>query len=351
MPILPEFSFAVQSSRRLMSSVRDKPQPKCRASIRQAAAALSLGLFAGVAAAQAFPAKPIRLVVPFPPGGPTDIVARPLAQMLSDSVKQPVVVDNRGGAGGTIGADNVAKSAPDGYSLLMATVGTHAINPSLYKSLPYDAVHDFTPIILAASGPVALVAQPSQSIASIPELIARAKRSPASLDYGSAGNGTPGHLTGEMFNSAAGVKLRHIPYKGSAPAVTDLLGGQIPLMFDPLQSVLAHVQSGKLKILGVSSARRASVLPDVPTFAEAGLPNFEATAWWAVFGPANLPEDVAGRLNSALDAAVRSAAFRERLAPLGVQAMGGSRAELASFQKKEIEKWSNSVRQSGATVE
>src|SRR5712664_3579914 len=172
MPILPEFSFAVQSSRRLMSSVRDKPQPKCRASIRQAAAALSLGLFAGVAAAQTFPAKPIRLVVPFPPGGPTDIVARPLAQMLSDSVKQPVVVDNRGGAGGTIGADNVAKSAPDGYSLLMATVGTHAINPSLYKSLPYDAVHDFTPIILAASGPVALVAQPAQSIASIPELIA-----------------------------------------------------------------------------------------------------------------------------------------------------------------------------------
>ena len=177
------------------------------------------------------------------------------------------------------------------------------------------------------------------------------KRARASLNYGSAGNGTPGHLTGEMFKNAAGVELRHVPYKGSAPAVTDLLGGQIQLMFDPLQSVLAHVQSGKLKIVGVSSATRSAVLPNVPTFAQAGLKDFETTAWWGVFAPANLPEAVAKVLHAAIDAVVRSDAFRDRLNPLGVQAMGGSRADFAQFQKKEIEKWGRSVRQSGATVD
>jgi tripartite-type tricarboxylate transporter receptor subunit TctC len=233
----------------------------------------------------------------------------------------------------------------------MATVGTHAINPSLYKNLPYDAVRDFTPIALVAAAPVALVAHPDQAAGSIGELIAQAKRSPASLNYGSAGNGTPGHLTGEMFKSAAGVELRHVPYKGSAPAVTDLLGGQIQLMFDPLQSVLAHVQSGKLKILGVSSAARSAVLPNVPTFAESGLKDFESIAWWGVFGPAQLPEPIASRLNAAIDGIVRSDAFRDRLAPLGVQPMGGSRAAFALFQKKEIEKWGSSVRQSGASLD
>jgi tripartite-type tricarboxylate transporter receptor subunit TctC len=320
-------------------------------SLLRAAAAFAAAMLCTTLLAQAFPAKAIRLVVPFPPGGPTDIVARPLAQMLSESVKQPVVVDNRGGAGGSIGAEGVAKSAPDGYSLLMATVGTHAINPSLYKNLPYDAVRDFTPIALVAAAPVALVAHPDQAAGSIGELIAQAKRSPASLNHGSAGNGTPGHLTGEMFKSAAGVELRHVPYKGSAPAVTDLLGGQIQLMFDPLQSVLAHVQSGKLKILGVSSAARSAVLPNVPTFAESGLKDFESIAWWGVFGPAQLPEPIASRLNAAIDGIVRSDAFRDRLAPLGVQPMGGSRAAFALFQKKEIEKWGSSVRQSGASLD
>jgi tripartite-type tricarboxylate transporter receptor subunit TctC len=320
-------------------------------SFLQAAIALAAATLCTAVLAQPFPVKAIRLVVPFPPGGPTDIVARPLAQMLSDSVKQPVVVDNRGGAGGSIGAGVVAKSAPDGYSLLMGTVGTHAINPSLYKNLPYDAVRDFTPIALVAAAPVALVAHPEQAVSSIGELLAQAKRSPTSLSYGSAGNGTPGHLTGEMFKSATGIELRHVPYKGSAPAVTDLLGGQIQLMFDPLQSVLTHVQSGKIKILGVSSAARSGVLPKVPTFAESGLKDFESTAWWGVFGPAHLPEPIASRLNAAIDGIVRSDAFRDRLGPLGVQALGGSRAAFAQFQKKEIEKWGSSVRQSGASLD
>jgi len=223
------------------------------------------------ASAQSFPDKPLRLIVPFPAGGPTDIVARPLGQLLSDSLKQPVVIDNRGGAGGSIGADLVAKSPPDGYTLIMATVGTHAINGSLYKKLPYDPVKDFTPIALVASAPVAVVVNPAQPYKSIGDLVSAANANPGKVSFGSAGSGTPGHLTGEMFAASAGVKLQHVPYKGSAPAVTDLLGGQIPMMFDPLQSVIANVRAGKLRALAISSTKRSPLLPDVPTLAEAGL--------------------------------------------------------------------------------
>jgi len=305
----------------------------------------------GTALAQTYPNKPVRLVVPFPPGGPTDIVARPLAQMLTEQFKQQVIVDNRAGAGGVIGADNVAKSPADGYSLLLATVGTHAINPSLYKKLPYDAVKDFTPVSLVAEAPVTLVVNPGTSIASVRELIERAKRAPGTLNFGTAGNGTPGHLTGEMFKSAAQVDLKHVPYKGSAPAVTDLLGGQIQLMFDPLQSVISHVQSGKLKILALSSAKRSSVLLNVPTLAESGLTGFEATAWWGVFAPARLQEPLANQLNTAIERVVRSPAFQDRLVPLGVQPLGGTRSDFAQFQKREIEKWGKAVRASGATLD
>lgn len=301
--------------------------------------------------AQAYPSKPIRLVVPFPPGGPTDIVARPLAQMLSEAVKQQVLIDNRGGAGGSIGAENVAKSAADGYSLIMATVGTHAINATLYRKLPYDPVRDFTPVVLVAAAPVALVVNPAQPIGTVQELIAQAQKAPGTLYYGTAGNGTPGHLTGEMFRAASGADLRHVPYKGSAPAIIDLLGGQIQVMFDPLQSVLGHIQSGKLKILAVSSRDRSPVAPEVPTFAESGLAGFESTAWWGVFGPANLPPAIADQLNAEINRIVRSNEFRQKLGPLGVQPLGGTREEFAAFQKREIEKWGRSVRASGATVD
>jgi len=246
-----------------------------RSSRRAVLVVLLLGIASGAglgpAFAQPFPSRPIRLVVPFPPGGPTDIVARPLAQMLGESLKQSVIVDNRGGAGGLIGADLVAKSPPDGYTLLMGTVGTNAINGALYRKLPYDPVRDFTPITLVASAPIAVVVNPRAGIASVRDLIAQAKSNPGKMSFGSAGSGTPGHLTGEMFATAAGVSLQHVPYKGSAPAITDLLGNQIPMMFDPLQSVIQHVRSGKLRALAISGRNRSPALPDVPTLPELAL--------------------------------------------------------------------------------
>ena len=312
---------------------------------------LAGAIFASIAFADAYPDKPIRLVVPFPAGGPTDMVARPLAQFLGEQLKQSVIVDNRGGAGGGIGAEVVAKSPADGYTLLMATVGTQAINATLYRKLGYDPVKDFTPISLVAAAPVALVVHPSVPVSSVAELIALAKSKPGSLNFGSAGNGTPGHLTGEMFRAATGVDLKHVPYEGSAPALSDLLGGQIQIMFDPLQSVLAQVRAGRLKLLAISSKTRSSAAPDVPTFAEAGLKDFEATAWWAVFAPASLPPAIAARLNTSINAVVNMPAFRALLEPQGVTVLGDSREALAQFQRSEIDKWGNAVRASGASVD
>jgi len=297
-----------------------------------------------------YPDHALKLVVPFPAGGPTDIVARPYAQQLTALLKEAVVVDNRGGAGGSIGADVVAKSAPDGYTLRMGTVGTNAINGALYKHLAYDPVADFTPIALIASSPVALVVNAQSDIKSVADFIAKAKANPGKIPFGSAGNGTPGHLTGEMFSAAAGVKLQHIPYKGSAPAITDLLGNQIPVMFDPLQSVIPHVRSGKLRALAVSGTSRSSVLPDVPTFAEAGLQGLESRAWWAVFAPANLPPDVTAKLRAASAQVVRTPAFRDPLVAIGVQP-NTEVADLAEFQKGEVVRWQKAVRDSGAVNE
>jgi tripartite-type tricarboxylate transporter receptor subunit TctC len=311
----------------------------------------SPSLVASIARADTFPSKPFRLIVPFPAGGPTDIVARPFAQMLGESSGQQVVVDNRGGAGGSIGADMVGKSAPDGYTLLIGTVGTHAINPALYKKLPYDATKDFTALGLLASAPVAVVVHPRAPYASIAELIAAAKKDPGGINFGSAGNGTPGHLTGEMFAKAAGIELKHVPYKGSAPAIVDLLGGQIPLMFDPVQSVLQHVRGGKLRALAVSSAQRSTVLPQVPTLAESGLKGFEATAWWALFAPAGLPPAVSARLMADAHRIVETPTFRERLLEVGVQTPAGTPPDFAEFQRGELAKWSRAVRDSGVTLE
>ena len=308
-------------------------------------------LLGALDAAAQYPAASIRLVVPFPPGGPTDIVARPLAQMLGEALKTTVVVDNRGGAGGSVGADLVAKAAPDGYTLLMATVGTHAINPALYKKLPYDAVKDFTPIALVAAAPVAIVVHPSLPVTDLAGLVALAKQQPGKLSYGTAGNGTPGHLTGEMFKSAAGIDLQHVPYKGSAPAVTDLLGGQIQMMFDPLQSVMQHVQAGKLRALAITSAARSPALPAAPTVAESGYKGFESTAWWGVFAPANLPAPVATALAEAIERIVRGNAFRDALGPLGVLPTVQTLGAFGEFQRGELAKWGKAVRDSGATVD
>jgi tripartite-type tricarboxylate transporter receptor subunit TctC len=310
-------------------------------------AGAGIGALPGLSRADAFPSKPLRLVVPFPPGGPTDIVARPMAQLLAEVFKQNVIIDNRGGAGGSIGADMVAKAAPDGYTLLMGTVGTSAINVALYSKLPHDPVKDFTPLALVASAPVTIVVHPEQEIRSVRDLIDRAKSSPGSLLFGSAGSGTPGHLTGEMFATAAGIKLRHVPYKGSAPAITDLLGNQIPIMFDPLQSVIQHIKAGKLRALAVSGSQRSPVLPDVPTIAESGIKNFESTAWWAMFAPAGLPPEASNRLREEIERIAASTAFRDKLGDLGVVPASGVEP-LADFQKREIDKWGKAVRESGA---
>lgn len=309
------------------------------------------GLVPGLAQAQAVFIKPLRLVVPFPPGGPTDIVARPLAQMLSLALGQAVTVDNRAGAGGSIAADSVAKSPADGYTLLMGTVGTHAINAALYKKLPYDPLKDFTPLGLAASAPVAMVVGTASPYATVADLVAAARRQPGAIEFGSAGNGTPGHLTGELFAKAAGIQLKHIPYRGSAPAVTDLLGGQIRLMFDPVQSILSQVRGEKLRALAVSSRERSAVLPQVPTLAEAGLPGFEAEAWWAVFAPAHVPAPVANLLRSEIERIVRSDAFREKLGNLGVTPAHGMRQSFSDFNRAELAKWGKAVHDSGASIE
>jgi tripartite-type tricarboxylate transporter receptor subunit TctC len=309
-----------------------------------------LALAAGSALA-AYPDRPVRLIVPFPPGGPTDIVARPLAQNLSENLGQQVIVDNRGGAGGNIGAAAVMKSAADGYTLLMGTVGTHAINASLYKKLTFDPVKDFAPVSLVAQAAVVLVVHPSVPAKTLREFIALAKSKPGQITFGSAGSGSPGHLTGELFKDMTGLDLVHVPYQGSAPAISDLLGGQIHAMFDPIQATLSHVKAGKLRLLGVSSSKRSSAFPDVPTIAEAGVPGFETTAWWAVFAPAGTPKEIITRLNTEIVKIMRSPDTKERLRQLDIEPIGSTPDQLVAFMKIETAKWSRAVKFSGAIVE
>jgi tripartite-type tricarboxylate transporter receptor subunit TctC len=278
-------------------------------------------------------------------------VARPLAQKLSESLGQQVIVDNRGGAGGNIGAAAVAKSVADGYTLLMGTVGTHAINASLYKDLPFDPVKHFAPVSLVAQAPVVLVVHPSAPAKTLKEFVALAKSKPGQITFGSAGSGSPGHLTGELFKDMAGVDLVHVSYKGSAPAISDLLGGQIQAMFDPIQATLSHVKGGKLRMLAVSSPKRASAFPDVPTIAEAGVPGFETTAWWAVFVPAGTPKEAITKLNTGIVKIMRSPAMKERLHKLDIEPIGSTPDQLAAFMKTETGKWARAVKSSGATVD
>jgi tripartite-type tricarboxylate transporter receptor subunit TctC len=318
-----------------------------------------LGLAAALATARVAPlraqslaGKQIKLVVPFPPGGATDIVARPFAQLLGEALKATVLVDNRGGAGGSIAADWVAKSAADGQTLMVGTAGTHAINPSLYVKLPYDAVRDFTPLALIAQGPVAIIVHPAQPVKTLADLVALAKKTPGKLNYGSAGVGTPGHLTAEMFRDVAGIDIQHVPYKGGAPAITDLIGGQIQIMFEPLQSALSNIQGGKVRALALSSKARSPVVPDVPTIAESGYAGFETTAWWGIFAPAKLPEALTASLAAEIERIAGSDAFRGKLEPLGVTAVGNvAGPEFAAFQKAELAKWGKAVKDANVKIE
>jgi tripartite-type tricarboxylate transporter receptor subunit TctC len=314
-------------------------------------AAMALGLAADGAQAQTYPSKPIRMVVPFTPGGTTDILARTVGQKMGEAWGQPVVVDNRPGAGGNIGSELVAKSAPDGYTLLMGTISTHAINASLYKRLPFDPTRDFAPVSRVGTLPNILIVHPSVPVKSVKELIELAKSKPGDLNFASSGVGTSLHLSGELFNSMAGVKLVHVPYKGSSPALADLLGGQVKIMFDNLPSALPHVKAGKLKPLAVTGTRRASVLPEVPTVIESGLAGFEVTSWFAVFAPAKTPKDIVTKLNGEIVKILNSADVQEKLTQIGVDAAPTTPEELAAFAKAETEKWGKVVKATGASAD
>jgi tripartite-type tricarboxylate transporter receptor subunit TctC len=327
-----------------------------KASIQGLAAALlaAIVLVATTpAAAQGatYPTKPVRLVVPFPASGTTDILARAVAQKLSETWGQQVIVDNRPGAGGNIGSELVAKAPPDGYTLLMGTVGTHAINPSLYAKMPYDHVKDFTPVILVAGVPNVLVVNPSLPVNSVQQLIAYGKANPNALNFASSGNGTSIHLSGELFRTMTGVQMTHVPYKGSAPALTDLIGGQVQLMFDNLPSSLQFIKAGKLRALAVTSAARSQALPDVPTLAESGLPGFEASSWFGVLAPAGTPADIVAKVNSAVAAWLASPAAKEQLAAQGAIAAGGPPDAFAKHIADESAKWAKVVKASGAHVD
>lgn len=308
-------------------------------------------LFAFGAFGQPYPNRTIRLVVPFPAGGTTDILARAASQKLTESLGQPVVVDNRPGAGGNIGADMVAKSAPDGYTLLMGTVGTHAINASLYSKMPYDHVKDFTPIVLVAGVPNVLVVNPSVPVNSVGDLIKLAQAKPGAINFASSGSGTSIHLSGELFKTMAHVDMTHVPYKGSAPALTDLIGGQVQVMFDNLPSSLAQIKAGKLRAVAVTSLKRAPALPDVPTISESGLPGFEASSWFGVLGPAGTPPSVVTRINSEINNWLQSPEARAQLLAQGAEAAGGTPESFASHIRAETEKWAKVVKASGAKVD
>jgi tripartite-type tricarboxylate transporter receptor subunit TctC len=317
---------------------------------RAFAAALAI-VAAPVAFGQAaYPTKPVRIVVPFPAGGTTDIIARATAQKLSEAWGQQVIVDNRPGAAGNIGAELVAKSAPDGYTLLMGTVGTHAINSSLYAKMPYDHVKDFAPVILVAGVPNVLVVNPEVPVKTVPELIAYVKANPGKLNFASSGSGTSIHLSGELFKTMTAVQMTHVPYKGSAPALTDLIGGQVQLMFDNLPSSLAFIKAGKLRALAVTSTTRAATLPDVPTVADF-VPGFEASSWFGLLAPAGTPPAVIAKINGEVAKWLATPEAREKLTAQGANLAGGTPEDFAKHIQAETAKWAKVVKESGAKVD
>lgn len=302
------------------------------------------------AMAQTFPAKPITLVVPHSAGGTSDILARTVAAEAAKTLGQTIVIDNKGGANGTIAAKQVASSAPDGYTLLLATASTHGINPSLYSRISYDAVKDFTPVTLLATVPNVLVVGPNVKAGNVQELIAFIRSQGDKTNMGSAGAGTPGHLAGEMFKSEAKLQFTHVPYKGGSPAITDLIGGQIDFMFTTIPGVLPHVKAGSLRALAVTSPERSSAMPDVPTMAESGLPGFQAVSWHGIVAPAGTPDAVVARLNQALTGALAAPEVKQRLMEEGARASGVNTAEFGKFIQTEMAAWAKAVKDSGATA-
>jgi tripartite-type tricarboxylate transporter receptor subunit TctC len=318
--------------------------------MRALACSLALAASAG-AWAQSYPAKPVRFIVPFPPGGSADILARAIGQKAGDGLGQSFVVENRPGAGTAIGAEALAKSPADGYAVMIGTVSSHAINPALNPKLAYDPVKDFTPISLVASIPFAMIVHPSVPAKSVPEFISLAKSKPGSLNYSSAGNGTSNHLAGELLKSMAGIDIVHVPYKGSAPALNDLVAGQVSLMFDLVLTAAPHVKSGAVRGLAVTGAKRSSALPELPTVAESGVPGYEVSAWFGIFAPAGVPQPLVQRLNAEFVKALQQPDLRQRLASQGAEPLTSTPDEFATYLRAEIAKWAKVVKDSGMKVD
>ena len=314
-------------------------------------AAAALGLPAADTVAQSFPAKPVRIVVGFPPGGGADFVARLVAQKLGDSLKQQIVVDNRAGANGIIASELVAKSPPDGYTLLLGVSATHAINPTVYANLPYDAVKDYVPVSEVALTPLILVVTPSLPVSNVRELVTLARAKPNQLNFASAGTGNVTHLAGELFKSMTGIQITHVPYKGSSPAIVDLMAGQVMLYFDTMPSSLPHVRAGKLKGLAVTSAKRSGSAPEIPTVAESGVPGFETTSWFGVLAPAGTPAAIGEMLHREIVKALSTSDSLDRMKQQGLDSVLNSPSEFATVIRTDIEKWAKVIKDANIKVQ
>src|SRR3989442_5891636 len=312
---------------------------------------IALWVFGAWANAQAWPTKPIKWVVPFAPGGTTDILARTIGDKLAIALGQPVIIENKPGAGGGVGADYTAKALADGYTIMGGTISTHAINASLYKSLPYDPVKDFAPITLVARVPNMLVVNPEVPAKNVAELIALMRANPAKYTFASSGNGTSQHLSGELFKTMAGVEMQHIPYKGSPPALQDVVGGQVTMTFDNITTAWPLAKGGKLRALAGTTAKRSSVAPEVPTLAESGLAGYEVGSWQGVFAPAGTPPEIVKRLNAEIVKIIRMPDVNEKLTALGAEPVGNTPEEFGALVRAEVGKWADVVKISGAKVD
>jgi tripartite-type tricarboxylate transporter receptor subunit TctC len=322
--------------------------------IRSMALAAGIAVFlasAPIAPAADYPTRPITLMIGFAPGGPSDVMARILTRKLEELLKQPWVIENRPGAGGSIAGTAVARAAPDGYTVLLATGSLLAINVSLYKNLGYDPQKDFEPISLIGTQTNVLYLHPSVPASSFAELIAHAKANPGKLSFGSGGNGTPAHLAGELLKIEAKIDITHVPFRGTGPALQSVIGGHVPMAFNPPSPLLPHIQSGAIRPVAITTLKRTAVLPDVPTIAESGFPGFEATTWHALVVPAGTPKDVVAALHRAIAATVTDPAVRKALTDLGIDVVGGTPEELRAYLKSEIPKWAEVVKASGAKVD
>jgi tripartite-type tricarboxylate transporter receptor subunit TctC len=307
--------------------------------------------FAAAASAQNYPSKPIKYIVPFQPGGTTDILGRIVALKLQEAWGQPVVVENRPGAGGAVGAEATAKAPPDGYTIMGGTISTHAINASVYDKLSYDPIKDFEPVTQLAQQPNMLVVHPSIPAKNVQELIELLKKSPEKYTYSTSGNGTSAHLAGELFKSMSGTKMQHVPYKGSPQAIADAVAGQVSMSFDNISTAYPPAKSGRLRALAVTTAKRSSLAPEVPTMAESGLKGYELGSWHGVFAPAKTPKEIVQKLNAEIVKAVHAADVKDKLAALGVEPVGTSVEQFSAFVRAEVPKWAKVVKESGAKVE